>query len=166
MPAIWETQQWPQEWKRFIFTPVSKKGKPKNVQTTVQLCLFHMLARWCSKSFKLGFNSTWIEKFQTYKLNLEKAEEPEIKLQTAFGSWKKQGNLPPPSKKKIYFQFIDYTTAFDCVDHNKVWKILKEMGILEHLTVSWKKRKKNCKQNKKQQLQLDMKKQSGSTSGK
>ena len=42
---IWETQQWPQDWKRSVFTPVSKKGKPKNAQTTVQLCSFHMLAR-------------------------------------------------------------------------------------------------------------------------
>ena len=64
------------------------------------------------------------------KLNLEKAEEPEIKLQTAAGSWKKQGN----SRKNIYFCFIGYAKAFDCVDHNKLWKILKEMGIPDHLT--------------------------------
>ena len=54
----------------------------KNVQTTTQLNLFHMLARSCSKSFKLGFRNTWTEKFQMYKLDLEKAEEPEIKLPT------------------------------------------------------------------------------------
>ena len=64
------------------------------------------------------------------KLNLEKVEEPEIKLQTSAGSWKKQGN----SRKKIYFCFIDYANAFDCVDHRKLWKILKEMGIPDHLT--------------------------------
>ena len=57
----------------------------KSVQTTVQLLSFHMLARQCSISFKLGFNSTWIEKHQMYKLNLEKAEEPEIKLSTFAG---------------------------------------------------------------------------------
>ena len=67
--------------------------------------------------------------------------------------------------KKIYFQFNDYTTAFDCVDHNKVWKILKEMGIPDHLTCLLKK-EKNCKQDKKQQLESDMKKQSDSTLGK
>ena len=65
-----------------------------------------------------------------FKLDLEKAEEPEIKLPTSAGSWKKQEN----SRKNIYFCFIDYTKAFDCVDHNKLWKILKEMGILDHLT--------------------------------
>ena len=131
MPAIWETQQWPQEWKRFIFTPVSKKGKPKNVQTTVQLCLFHMLARWCSKSFKLGFNSTWTEKFQLYKLDWENSiQESGIKLPTSAGSQKKTREF----QKNIYFCFTDYTKAFNCVDHNKLWKILKEMGIPDHLT--------------------------------
>ena len=64
-----------------------------------------------------------------FKLVLEKAEEPEIKLPTSAGSWKKQES----SKKNINFCLIDYAKAFDCVDHNKLWKILKEMGIPEHL---------------------------------
>ena len=65
-----------------------------------------------------------------FKLVLEKAEEPEIKLPTSAGSWKKQDS----SRKNIYFCFLDYAKAFDCVDHNKLWKILKEMGIPDHLT--------------------------------
>ena len=68
--------------------------------------------------------------FLMFKLVLEKAEEPEIKLPTSAGSWKKQQN----SRKNIYFCFIDYAKAFDSVDHNKPWKILKEMGIPDHLT--------------------------------
>ena len=64
-----------------------------------------------------------------FGLVLEKAEEPEIKLPTSIVSSKKQ-----KSSKKIYFCFIDYAKAFDCVDHNKLWKIFKEMGILDHLT--------------------------------
>ena len=67
--------------------------------------------------------------FQMFKLILEKAEEPEIKLQTLVGLSKKQ-----EFQKNIYFCFIDYAKAFDCVDHNKLWKILKEMGIQDHLT--------------------------------
>ena len=67
--------------------------------------------------------------FQMFKLVLEKAEEPEIKLPTSAGSSKKQEN-----SKIIYFYFIDYAKAFDYVDHNKLWKILKEMGIPDHLT--------------------------------
>ena len=64
-----------------------------------------------------------------FKVDLEKAEEPEIKLPTSAGSWKKQES----SRKNIYFCFIDYGKPFDCVDHNKLWKILKEMGIPDHL---------------------------------
>ena len=65
-----------------------------------------------------------------FKSVLEKAEEPEIKLPTSPGSLKKQES----SRKNIYFCFIDYAKAFDCVDHNKQWKILKEMGTPDHLT--------------------------------
>ena len=68
--------------------------------------------------------------FQMFKLDLEKAEEPEIKLPTSIGSSKKSREF----QKNIYFCFIDYTKAFDCVDHNKLWKILQEMGIPDHLT--------------------------------
>ena len=64
-----------------------------------------------------------------FKLVLEKAEEPEIKLPTSPGSWKKQKSSKKKNKTTIYFCFIDYAKAFVCVDHNKMWKILKEMGI-------------------------------------
>ena len=88
-----------------------------------------------------------------FKLDLQKAEEPDIKLPTSAGSLKKQ-----ESSKKIYFCFIAYAKAFDCVDHNKLWKILKKMGIPEHLTSSWE----NCMQVRKEQLELDMEQQTGS----
>ena len=65
-----------------------------------------------------------------FRMVLEKAEEPEIKLSTSAGSSKKQ----EISGKNVYFSFIDYAKAFDCVDHNKLWKNLKEMGIPDHLT--------------------------------
>ena len=58
------------------------------------------------------------------------------------------------SQKNIYFWFTDYAKAFDCVDHNKLWKILQEMGIPDHLPASWE----ICMQVKKQQLELDMEK--------
>ena len=69
-----------------------RRAMPKNVQTTTQLHSFHMLARQCSKSFKLGFNNTWTKNFQMYRLDLEEAEEPGIKLPTSVGSKKKQEN--------------------------------------------------------------------------
>ena len=65
-----------------------------------------------------------------FKLVLENAEEPEIKLLTSAGWLSKQES----SRKNIYLCFIDYAKAFDCVDHKKLWKILQEMGIPDHLT--------------------------------
>ena len=65
-----------------------------------------------------------------FKLDLEKAEEPEIKLPKSTGSSKNQES----SRKTSICCFIDYAKAFDCVDHNELWKILKEMGIADHLT--------------------------------
>ena len=92
--------------------------------------------------------------FQMFKLVLEKAEEPEIKLPTSAGSSKKQ----ECSRKNVYFCFIDYAKAFDCVDHYKLWKILKEMGIPDHLTCLLR----TYMQVRKQQLELDMEQQTGS----
>ena len=67
--------------------------------------------------------------FQIFKLVLEEAEEPEIKLPTFAGSWKKE-----ESSRKTFISALLTAKAFDCVDHNKLWKILKEMGIPDHLT--------------------------------
>ena len=92
----------------------------------------------------------WTVNFQMFKLVLEKAEEPEIKLPTSAGSWKKE-----EFQKNIDFFFIDYAKAFDCVDHNKLWKTLKEMGIPP---ASWE----TCMQVRKQQLEMDMEQQTGS----
>ena len=62
-------------------------------------------------------------------------------------------------QKNIYFCFIDYAKVFDCVDHNKLWKILQEIGIPDHLTASWE----TYMQIRKQQLELDMEQQTGSS---
>ena len=96
----------------------------------------------------------WTMNFLMFKLVLEKAEEPEIKLSTSAGSWKKQES----SRKNIYFCFIDYAKAFDCVDHNKLWEILKEMEYQTTWPASWE----TCMQVRKQQLELDMEQQTGS----
>ena len=95
-------------------------------------------------------------KFQMFKLDLEKAEEPEIKLPTSTGLSKKAKEF----QKNIYFCFTYYAKAFDCVNHNKVWKILKEIfwEFQTTLPASWE----TCMQVKKQQLELDMEQQTGS----
>ena len=71
----------------------------------------------------------WTVNFQMFKLGLEKAEKSEIKLPTSIGSLKKK-----EFQKNIYFCFVDYAKAFDCMDHNRLWKILQEMGIPDHMT--------------------------------
>ena len=81
-----------------------------------------------------------------FKMDLEKAEELEIKLPTSTGSLKKQ-----EFQKNIYFCFIDFANAFDCVDHNRLWKIL-----------TWPASWEICMQVRKQQLELDMEQQTGS----
>ena len=83
--------------------------------------------------------------FLMFKLVLEKAEEPEIKLPTSAGSSKKQ-----EFQKNICF--IDYAKGFDCMDHNKLWEILQEIGIPDYLTCLLR----NLYEVKKQQLELDM----------
>ena len=74
---------------------------------------------------KILLKSMWTMNFQMFKVVSEKEEEPKIKLPTSVGSTKMQES----SRKNIYFYFIDYAKAFDCMDHNKLWKSLKEMGI-------------------------------------
>ena len=69
-----------------------------------------------------------------FEMDLEKAEEPEIKLPTSAGSWKKQEY----SRKTSISAFIDYANTFDCVDHNQLWKILKAMGTPDHLACLWR----------------------------
>ena len=92
-----------------------------------------------------------------FKLDLEKAEEPG---QTANIHWITE--KAKEFQKNIYFCFIDYIKIFDCVDHSKLWKILQEMGIPDHLTYLLR----NRMQVKKQQLELDLEQQTGSKTGK
>ena len=89
-----------------------------------------------------------------FKLVLEKAEEPEIKLPTSVGSLKKQES----SRKNIYFFFIDYAKAFDCVDNNNCRKFWKRWEYQTTWPDSWE----TCMQVRKQQLELDMEQQTGS----
>ena len=123
---------------------------PKNVQTpTIQLCPFHITAMLCSKFFKLGFSSTWTKDFQIYKLDFKEAEESEIKLPAFVGSWRKQGSF---RKTSISASLTMLNKAFGCMDHSKLWKILKVIGVPDHLTLCWK----TCIWVKKQWLELGM----------
>ena len=128
-------------------------------------CLLHMLARVCSKSFKLSFNSMWTMNFQIYKLGLEKADTPEIKLPTIDHNWsivgsqRKQGNSRKTSTSASLTMLKPLTVWI-----TTNWKILQEMGIPDQTTwpASWE----IYMQVRKQQLELDMEQQTGSKSGK
>ena len=123
---IWKTQQWPQDWKRSVFIPIPRKGNAKECSNYCTIALISHASKVILKSFKLGFTSTWTENFQMFKLVLEKAEEPEFKLLTSTGSKKRQEN-----SRKHLLHWLCWSL---CLDHNKLWKILKEMGIPGHLT--------------------------------
>ena len=83
---IWKTQQRPQDWKRSVFIPIPKKSNVKEYSNYCTIALILHASKVSSKSSKVVFNSTWTKNFQIYKLDLEKADEPEIRLPTSFGS--------------------------------------------------------------------------------
>ena len=119
---IWKTKHWSQDWKKSVFIPTPKKGNAKECSNYHIIALISHNSKVMLNISKWGFNNTWTVKFQMFRLDLEKAEEPEIKLPTSIGSSKKTREF----LKNIYFCFIDYAKAFDCVDHNKLWKILRD----------------------------------------
>ena len=142
----WKTQHWPQDWKRSVFIPIPKKGNATECSNYCTIALISHASKVMFKILQGRHQQDMNINFWMFKLDLEKAEEPNIKLPTSVESWKKQENsrktsisalltMPKPLTVWIhYFCFIDYAKAFDCVDHNKLWKILQEMGIPDHLT--------------------------------
>ena len=87
---IWKTQQWPQDWKRSVFIPIPKKGYAKECSNYHTIALISHASKILLKILQGWFNCMWTMNFQMFKLDLEKAEEPEIKLLTSTGSSKKQ----------------------------------------------------------------------------
>ena len=126
----WKTQQRPQDWKRSVFIPIPKKGNARECSNYCTIPLISHASKVMLKILQARLQQYVNRECQMFKLVLEKAEEPEIKLPISSGSLKKQ-----EFQKNIYFCFIDYAKVFDCVDHNKLWKILKEMAIPYHLKV-------------------------------
>ena len=106
-----------------------RKTISKNIQTTSQLHSSHILAKWCSEFSKPGFTSMWTVKLQMFKLNLEKAEEPEVKLPTSAGSSKNQ-----ESSRKTSTSALLTMPKLLTVWMTTNWKILQEMAIPDHLT--------------------------------
>ena len=106
-----------------------RKAMPKNAQTTAQLHTSHTLAKKCSKLSKSDFNSTWTVNFQMFKLDLKKAEEPEIKLPASVTSLKKQESSRKTSTFALFTMAKPLTVWI-----TTNWKILQELGIPDHMT--------------------------------
>ena len=117
-----------------------------------------MLVKLCPKSFKRGFSSTWTKNFQMYKLGFKEAEESEIKLPTFVGSWRKQGSSrkTSTSASRTTLKPLTVWITTNCE------RLLKRWGYQTTFPASWE----TCRQVKKQQLELDMEKWTGSKSGK
>ena len=126
---IWKTQQWPQDWRRSIFIPIPKKGMPKNVQTTVQLLLSHA-SKVILKILQARLQQYVNQELPDAQAGFRKVRGTRNQLANICWIIEKAREF----QKNIYFCFIDYAKAFNCVDHNQLWKILKEMGIPDHLT--------------------------------
>ena len=101
----------------------------KNVQTATQFHSSHTLAKQCSKFSKPGFNNMLTMNLQMFRLDLEKAKEPELELPTSLDH-RKSKRIPENQLLLLHYLGL----SLKCVDHNKLWKILQEMGILDHLT--------------------------------
>ena len=110
----WKTRKWPRL-KKVSFISVPKKGNAKECSNYHTITLISQASKG-SKFSTWGFTSMWTMNYQMFKLDLEKAEEWEIKLPTSTGSLKKQENY----RKTVYFCFIDYAKSFECVDHKKL----------------------------------------------
>ena len=130
-----------------------RKAMPKNAQTTTQLHSSHMLVRWCLKFSKPGFSNMWSINFQMFRLVLENAEEPEIKLPTSAGSLKKQESARKTSISALLT--MPKLWLWITINCGKFWK------TWEYQT-TWPASWETCMQVRKQQLELEMKQQTGS----
>ena len=127
---IWKTQQLPQDWKRLVFIPVLKKGNAKECSHSHTIALISHTSKAMLKILQARFQPYMNRELPDVQAGFRKGRRTKDQIPNICWIIENARKL----QKSIYFCFIDYAKAFDCVDHNKLWKILKEMGILDHLT--------------------------------
>ena len=127
---IWKTQQWPQDWKRSVFIPVPKKGNPKESSNYCTIGLISHASKVMLKILQARLQQHVNHELPDVQAGFRKGRGSRDQIANICWIIEKAREF----QKKIYFCFIDHAKAFDCVDHNKLWKILKEIGIPEHLT--------------------------------
>ena len=155
---IWKAQHWPQDWERSVFIPISKKDNANESSNYCTIALISHASKVMLKILQPGFSNTWTVNFQMFRLDLEKAEEPETKLPTSIGSSKKQEGSIKISTSALLIMPKPLTVRIT----TNCRKFLKRWEYQTILHASWE----ICMQVKKQQLEPDMEKWIGSELGK
>ena len=127
---IWKTQQWPQDWKRSVFIPIPKKGNAKEYSNYHPNVLISHASKILFKILQARLHQNVNRELPDVQAGFRKDRGTRFQITNIRWSIEKAREF----QKSIQFCFIDYAKAFDCVDHNTLWKILKEMGIPDHLT--------------------------------
>ena len=127
---IWKAQQWPQDWKRSVFIPIPKKGHVKECSNYYTISLISHVGKVMLKIFQARLQQYMNREISDVQAGFRKGRGTRDPVANICWIIEKAREF----QKNIYFCFIDYAKAFDYVDHNKLWKILKQMGIPDHLT--------------------------------
>ena len=126
----WKTQQWSQEWKRLVFIPIPKKGNAKECSNYCTIVLISHTSKVILKILQARLQQYVNHELSDVQAGFRKDRGARDQIANICWIMEKAREF----QKNIYFCFIDYAKAFDCVDHNKWWKIVNEMKITDHLT--------------------------------
>ena len=129
MPAIWKTQQWPQDWKRSVFIPMSKMGQAKECSDCLTIALISHAIKVMLKILQARLQQYVNSEFPDVQVGFRRSRGARNQIANIHWIIEKAREF----QKNIYFCLTDYAKAFDCVDHNKLWKILREIRIPDHL---------------------------------
>ena len=127
---IWKTQQWPQDWKRSVFISIAKKSNVKECSNYYTIALISHASKVMLKILQVRLQQYMNHELPDAQVRFRKDRGIRGQIANIFWIYNKAREF----HKNIYFYFIDYAKAFDCMDHNQLWNILKEMGIPDHLT--------------------------------
>ena len=127
---IWKTQQWPQDWKRSVFIPFPKKGNAKECSNYCTIALISHASKVMLKMLQVRLQQDVNQESPDVQAGFRKGRGTRDQIANICWITEKARKF----QKNIYFCFIDYAKACDCVDHSKLWKTLQEMGIPDHFT--------------------------------
>ena len=127
---VWKTQQWPQDWKRSILLSISKKGSTKECANHWTVALISHASKVMLKILHARLQHYANQELPDVQAGFRKGRGTRDQIANIHWIIEKAKEF----QKNIYFCFINHAKAFDCMDHNKLWKALKEVGIADHFT--------------------------------